>query len=78
MTMTTSGRAGPCDPGTADAAAAAMALPTGLGGALAEASRLPAEGALAPLALLQATVITASAAGATTHAPPLPPGSLAR
>ncbi len=55
-----------------------MALSTGLGGALPDASRLLAEGALAPLALLQATVNAASAAGATTHAPPLPPGSLAR
>jgi hypothetical protein len=78
MTMTMFGRAGACDAEEADAAAAAMALSTGLDSAVADASRPLAEGALAPLALLQATVNAASAAGATTHAPHLPPGSLAR
>lgn len=53
------------------AAVAAMAVSIGLAAALSD-------GALAPLTLLQATVSAASAVGAATHAPPLPPGSLAR
>jgi hypothetical protein len=84
MTSTTFGRAGASGVGepdaaeaaaaeaaAAEAAAAAMAVSTGLATALAG-------GMPAPLALLQATVSAASAAGPTAHAPLLPPGSPAR